>query len=1371
MAGRLNPRRAVAAVAATLVLSTGVTLVAAVAPADAAVEGSEVPQERASAGGGWAAQAQVTEDGWEPCATSGRIERVEVLLALDRSGSLRNVDLDGTLRRDALHGTRDELAQLASWMSELLSGSDLDFEIDVALVAFHTEGKTVADFAQAATDYPPDEAIDRALVTGGDTDYRPALEQALARFEGSPHADSEGTCRLMVLFTDGIMDPLNTAGGSNQALENDAADAVSKLLTDLCSTVGGIVSYRERLQDLGVSTYVAVLRGPNFDWGSGVSHLDFLARRSKQAILAVTGHVDSPLLGGVDAADDCKTWSEVRAGEVIEIEDIDELADKLANVVGELSLAVRRPRIDCQLASLAEVTFAGDWPHRLAVGSPAAESLCTLTPPLDGKVTVTVSGDGSPAGVTWQIDDGGEPAASRTLMAGEANLPFGIVSKLLPEEKRVGAVAGARVEVAATWRPESQADWPEQPDELPLPVTTLQLDVPDREAYWLDEKKLVVCRSSQRARWVEATGGFRAKANEICTVKARTEGEPPGDFEFELVPDLSDSNPLRWSASRSGAGDDLQEVPRGLPIVIEPGGESVVLSALSRIFAPADDRSKGFEDTVQFALVWYSPLGEELVKRSYDVEVRVPPDVPDLIECEPEAQVTAALQSSTGGWEIVVDSGCRLLPPPQGTNRVTVTGEGPGQVWQLTRPPSEGEQSWSKLDNIDLRPGDSREQLFVRVDYPELGTSVGEEAEFTLVSTRYDDASRFLREQPETLRVTVYLPIADCATHVVSAVRFTPPVSEGEERLERARAEGLCDIDPPPNGSLEIRLVPEEASESGAPALEWRPKSGGEDNLEADPSGVLALGSEDEPLVVGAISDSLPSDRVDPIQTGLRAELEWSSELGHVSKSDARLTVIVEPPTPEFVVCKGDPSIRYQTSEVPEAPLVVDTGCLLLAHGAGTVSLAEVNGFVAGLRWQLPDLIRAPGDPDLPIRIESDGVLPNEPLNRRETFELVSTLTYDGDQQLFGRDQVEVLLQFQQRIRLSCTDAPKIVGSPVEVPEGPLVVSTGCVLEAPASLGEVTVEVSDGEVVGVPWVVRGEVRLGPGDDDVPILIETAEPLPNRRYDVSAEFALAATWHSPDGIEQSVGEQPRSGQAPPEVAVALRARPDAGQAVLIAVALLIGGLLAGWLLLAGLGWRTNRLSSSGAYRLVDGEATATVTSGGSVGLEGFDLAQVLGGDSKPLIRRRGRLRAGDLTIRVRRRWWNPQDLLEGGRAAVMPRNMEKPLVAVAPSAAKPDSLSPRLAPGAVVVALESAPSVSRQGVNRHRARVWILMPSGGKQDSDPGQKAEHNLSTALDHLRKRVAPKPADRNKARTPDPAREVGRRPAPPPRDSRPKG
>ena len=1335
-------RRAVAVLATMLVFATGSTLALGSGPV----------------------QAQAEVDGWQPCesaAASGRIERVEVLLALDRSGSLQNVDPNGTRRRRAVHATRERLALLQDSVSQLLgrSSAGLDFGIDVALVAFDTMGETVAGLAPAGADHPPDAAIGAALGPGGDTDYGPAVEEALARFESSPNAASGTTCRVLVLFTDGILDPYDTAAGRRPALEDRATAHVSNLLADLCGTDAGVLRYRQRMQELGVSTYVAVLRGPAFDRGAGGSHLDGLARSSKQMILAMTGHGGSPLLGGATAAPGCERWSGVRAGKVIEIENIADLTDELANAVGEVALAVRRPRIRCADASTPGVRLDGEWPHRLALGDPAVASLCTVTAPLDGEVVVDLAGDGLPAGAEWLIGAGGEPAVQRRLTAGDGDLPFTVVSSPLPEDVPVGAVAGAALEVAATWYPEQLPAWPEQPPEVVS--TTLRFDVPDREEYWVE--RLVECRVHQRASWVDAPGGTRALAAGLCTVDA-----PPAG-EFVLALESSDGNRLAWSVSRAVGGGDPEQPARGEIVRLVPGGGSVMLGAVSQIIAASAVPAEEFGDDVGFTLIWRSPRGAVLVERTVaDVEIEVRPGAVDLLECGAEAQVTAARQDPSGGWSMVVDTGCRLLSPPLGAVRATVAGDVRGETWQLADPPPAGKASWPTRQDVVLAPSEPDRTLFVGVGHPELAELAGAEVALTLVATWVDRGSEALDEQWEQRSVAVYLPVPRCERRAGSD-RVDVEPSGGGEPETRVRVEDVCEIDPPPNGRLEVRV----AGAPPGPDLAWRAGVATDAAAGAPLAGddFLTVDAGDAPLSVGATSGPLPVELLGAFESGLDVYLDWRSARGHSSGSAWRVTVAVPAEAPVLLDCSREPQARGYGGEVPEGPLVVDTGCDLPAPEVGVVTL-EVEGFVNGVRWRLPErLSLSPGDADRAILVESAGVLPNEPLDGTAGFELVASLTLDDYEPPAYRRQRDVGVRLERRIRLTCSRTPQIIGAPVEVPDGPLVVDTGCVLLAPGA-GTVSVRV-DGDVAGVPWGFDEPVRLGPGDADRPILVSTTAPLPNRRYDTVAGFTLAATWRSADGVEQSVGEHPPPGREPPAVALVLRAQPNAGVAALIAVALLLAGLLAGWLVLRLLGRRTNGLPRSGEYRLVRSEVRVTVTADGHAEMPDFDVASALRGGSQPLVRRRGRLLADGLTIRARVPWWNPRDLLDGGRAEAVPQEGRNLLVAASPSVDRPGCLPPSLAPGAVIAALDRAPVVSKPGASQHRVQVWILIKTAGPREQT-GKGAARNLPRALAELGRRLSGRPpAHAPSQPTPGPASGAGTPPLRPPGppEPRPKG
>ena len=1303
MDGRLRRHRGLAVWWALLVLAAGLSLVVAAG----------------------SVHAQAGSDGWQPCGSttgSTRIERIEILLALDRSGSLENVDPNGTRRRRAVHGTRERLSILQESVSQVLSKSAArsDFGIDVAMVAFNTTGETVAAFGRVGADHPSDAAIDRALGSEGDTDYGPAIEQALARFETSPNVDSDTTCRILVVFTDGILDPYDTAAGRRPSEENKAVAHVSNLLSELCDPDPGMSRYRQRMDDLGVSTYVAVLRGPNFDRGGGGTHLDALASASKQTILALTGHGDSPLLDGVASAPRCEAWSGIRAGKVIEIEDIGALTDELANAVGEVGLAVRQPRVRCAREPKAEADLAGEWPHSLAVRSPLGESLCTVAAPLDGEMILTLADRGGRGGVEWLIDDGIEQVRSRRLSAGHADLSFDIVSTLLPSDEAAGAVVDAEVEILSVWSPEPQPGWPEQPPQVRQP-TMVRFDVPDREQQWVE--RLIDCRVHRRATWVDAVGGARVEAGELCAAQA----PPAGEFEIALA--SSAGNRLLWSASDAVAGDRPTEPPRGEPIRLAPGDEAISLGGISELLAANEIPYESFADAVRFTLTWRSPRGAVLVERPVaDVEIEVRPASVDLLECGDEAQVTAAVEGPAGAGALVVDTGCTLVSRSRGTVRATASGDLGGVTWLLVDPPPTAGASWPPRAEIDLAPSEADRTLFVGIEHPGLAEFAGADVEFALVAAWSDEGSDAREEQRESRSVTVYLPVPRCEGRV-EADRVDVEPSGGESPEQRARVRNLCEIDSPPNGHLEIRA----ADATPGVDLSWQPARGG------DTADFLRVEAGADQVAVGAMSAPLSHELLRPLEAGVDIEVTWHSARGHVSESRRRVVVGIPEEAPELLECAGRPQMLGLGEEVPEGPVVVDTGCVLLAPEVGTVAL-DVEGGVAGVRWRLTEPVRlAPGDADRPIVIETAGLMPNEPHNLAASFELVASLSFDGYEPPADRKLREVAVRLERRLRIRCAGTPAVVNAPVEVPEGPLVVDTGCILLAP-SAGTLTVSV-EGDVAGVPWGLSTEVLLGPDDDDLPILIETTAPLQNRRYDTVAEFALAATWRSSGGVEQAVGEQPPPGQAPPGVAVVLRARPDIGGAVLIAVVLLLAGLVAAWLVMWLVGRRANRPPEPGEYRVVRHDVTAVASSGGRLQLPGFDAAAAVAGGTQPIGGRRSRLQAAGLTIRARVRWWNPRDVLEGGRAEAVPQNRRDLFVAVSPSSDRPGCLPVGLAHGAVIVAVDRAPTVSRTGAGQHRGQVWILIRPRATEGSTE-QTVKQNLDTALRELGRRLGGRPA-----------------------------
>ena len=1309
MACRLSHRRALAISGVLLVLVAGLPLIVVAN----------------------AVHAQTRPDDWSPCgSTTGpsRIERIEIVLALDRSGSLENVDQNGTRRRRAVHGTRDRLSILQESVSQLLSKSTAgpDFSIDVAMVAFNTTGETVATFGRVGIDHPSNAAIDQTLISEGDTDYDPAIEQALRQFETSPNVDSDTTCRILVVFTDGILDPYDTAAGRKPTLENRAMAHVSNLLSDLCSTGPGMRELRQRMGNLGVSTYVAVLRGPNFDRGTGTTHLDVLAAASKQTILALTGHDDSPLLASVSAAPGCETWSEIRAGKVIEIDDIASLTDELGNAVGEVGLAVRQPRIRCARDSEVAAHLTGEWPHSLAIRSGRGKLLCALAPPLDGDVVLTAAGDEHPD-VEWLIDDGTEQVPTRRLSAEDADLSFDLASALLPRDKPAGAVVNAEVEISAVWFPEAEGAWTEQPSEVPVKAK-VRFDVPDREEHWVE--RLIDCRVHRRATWGEAVGGTRADAGELCVVQA----PPAGEFEIALTP--SAGNQLIWSTTHAVGGGSPTESPPEEPIRLSAGDGPVTLGGFSRPLATDEIPHEAFVDSVQFSLTWRSPRGAVLASRSVaDVELEVRPVSIDLLECGSEAQVTAAVEGSAGAGALVVDTGCSLLSRPRGTVTVMVSGDLGGVPWRLADPPPTGDTSWPTRAEIVLSASEGDRTLFVGVDHPELSRFAGTDVEFTLVASWTAPGSDSDEEQRLSRTVAVYLPVPRCQDRV-DADRVDMVSSDGGSTGRRARARGLCEIDPPPNGHLELHIT----DATPGVDLSWQTGPAG-DALRVEP-GI-------EPVTIDAISEPLSPELIRPFEASVDVRVTWQSALGHVSESLRRVLVDIPEDPPNLLECAGSPQLLRFGAEVPEGPLVVDTGCVLPAPQVGAVVLS-VEGAIAGVPWRLAEEVRLmPGDANRPVLIQTAGLLPNESHDLAAGFEMVASLSVDGYEFPEDRKLRDVEVRFERRIRIRCSEPPKVVDAPVEVPDGPLIVDTGCILLAPGA-GTVIVGV-EGNIVGVPWSLAGDAVLGPDDDDIRILIETSSPLPNRRYDETvAEFGLGAVWRSSGGVEQHVGEEPPPGQQPPRVVVTLRARPNIGMAALLAVVLLLAGLGGTWLVLRLAGRRANRMPAPGEHRVVRHEVTAVVASGGRLELPGFDTAAAITGSTQPITGRRSRLQAADLSIRARVRWWNPRDILDGGRAEAIPQIDGNFYVATSPSSDRPGCLPLSLADGAVIVAVARQATTTRAGGSQHHGYIWILLRSRAVE-ATAEQAVKQNLATAMRELGRRLGNEPA------APPPSRQKG--------------
>jgi len=297
--------------AVALVLFTALLVAAAViAPASAQEE---------------TAQADASE--FVPCQGKGD-GGVDILFMMDQSGSLNQdggADPGGFERTEALRRIRDLLKRESS--------------IRVALIGFDDDVDPIMqDFVRPSEDSPSDKQIGDSIGERGDTDYGKALSAAVEAFRGIYQEDDSGErCRVLVFFTDGIYDPINgrnisTGFGSE---ENWADALVGRTCSPASQDSDG---FKEQFDEMGVETY-AVLLGDSFRAGleSDDGHKQKMATVSMQVIRALTGHGSSPLVGEVGLDPRCEGWRDHQTGEIITVDDINDLVNALIDVVREVT--------------------------------------------------------------------------------------------------------------------------------------------------------------------------------------------------------------------------------------------------------------------------------------------------------------------------------------------------------------------------------------------------------------------------------------------------------------------------------------------------------------------------------------------------------------------------------------------------------------------------------------------------------------------------------------------------------------------------------------------------------------------------------------------------------------------------------------------------------------------------------------------------------------------------------------------------------------------------------------------------------------------------------------------------------------------------
>ena len=268
---------------------------------------------------------------YQPC--SNPESGVDVLIMMDQSGSLRNVDPDGEKRRKALRLIREKFSQSSAknfrlailgfkgFKDGMEAGSYLDFT-----------SQLLPDFKTASTSHPTDSVIEEAVKGNGDTDYKLALEASLELFEQKSNKNS---CRLLLFFTDGIIDPKEgpkmQLGVALNGLPITEEDYANDLLDDVCG-VKDLSDLKKRYMEANIQTYAVLLGGAFESALTAGEHKKQMATVSLQIIRALTGHENSDLekkVSGIPRPTTCRTWDDSQSGEIVFAENVDDLVNSL----------------------------------------------------------------------------------------------------------------------------------------------------------------------------------------------------------------------------------------------------------------------------------------------------------------------------------------------------------------------------------------------------------------------------------------------------------------------------------------------------------------------------------------------------------------------------------------------------------------------------------------------------------------------------------------------------------------------------------------------------------------------------------------------------------------------------------------------------------------------------------------------------------------------------------------------------------------------------------------------------------------------------------------------------------------------------------
>ena len=486
-----------------------------------------------------------------------------------------------------------------------------------------------------------------------------------------------------------------------------------------------------------------------------------------------------------------------------------------------------------------------------------------------------------------------------------------------------------------------------------------------------------------------------------------------------------------------------------------------------------------------------------------------------------------------------------------------------------------------------------------------------------------------------------------------------------------------CTVIPPLEGTATVHV---DWSSATAPDLGWLPK----------PGALPTLRPGDDPFVFDLESEQLPEDGQPIIDGTVTVTVSWEPPdgstqptIGESIRVDIERLDVAHPGSGTFLTCSENQVTIVNTDvKVPRQPIEGSAGCVLEPPLWGTVTVRASwmapPGVPGPIDWQFDeDQITSGrlGSNNQELTLEAgeaavrlDFVTTDELDNRRWdlTGDIHLVATWDPlieDNLPAGDITLPVTLDFQAPDRLICSENQlTITNADIEVPrDTPVKGTAGCVLEPPRR-GSLTVVATWEAPRGVPgpidWqfdedqVTSGrlgsnnqELTLEPGDQRVELEFVTTDELDNKRWDLTGEIHLVATWH-PDG-----GGDPAATPVTLSVPLDLKGRANSILAFWLAILFVIIAILITYGGLYAILVYANRLPSPEKFFFSTWETTLVRSPNGRLQVTRGERYQPTVDDLRLVEgdRKRNRwLTAGELKIEASHApFWNMGGLLAGG----------------------------------------------------------------------------------------------------------------------------